>query len=121
MRIRARHYRTAQRLDIACEHGAICSIGPAADEAPPPDVEADWVAPAFCDVQINGCDGHSFNSAQLTIEQVRHVVAVCRRHGIAQLCPTLVTGAFEALVHGLATLNQACDDDADLGRVIAGM
>lgn len=119
MRIRASHYRTAQRLDIVCEDGVIRSI--AAAGAAVPDLDADWVAPAFCDVQINGCDGHSFNSANLTADQVRHVVAVCRQHGIAQLCPTLVTGPFAALTHGLSTLRRACESDADLERAIVGI
>src|SRR4051812_37416257 len=88
MHLRARHYRSEEPLDIVCEGGAIRSVSPAGVSAP--DHQADWVAPAFCDVQINGCDGYSFNSATLTVEQVRHVITVCRRHGIAQLLPTLV-------------------------------
>jgi N-acetylglucosamine-6-phosphate deacetylase len=119
MRLRARHYRTGEHIDVVCEGGTIHSVHAAG--ADPADVEADWIAPAFCDVQINGCDGHSFNSENLALEQVRHVVTVCRQHGIAQLCPTLVTGPFAALAHGLATLRQACEGDADLGRAIAGI
>ncbi len=119
MRVRARHYRTGQALDITCVDGVIRSVAAAADVAA--DLEADWVAPAFCDVQINGCDGISFNSATLTAEQVRHVVTVCRRHGIAQLCPTLVTAPFASLAHGLATLRQACDEDAELARAVPGI
>src|ERR1700730_17292512 len=118
MRLRARHYRTGQHLDVVCERGLICALHPIS--AVRAGLEAEWVAPAFCDVQINGCDGISFNSAHLTAAQVRHVVAVCRRHGIAQLCPTLVTGPFEALAHGLAMLRQVCEDDADLARAIPG-
>ena len=80
-----------------------------------------WIAPAFCDVQINGCDGISFNAETLTLEQIRHVVAVCRKHGIAQFCPTLVTGSFEALLHGFRTIRQACEADAELQRAIVGV
>jgi N-acetylglucosamine-6-phosphate deacetylase len=119
MRLRARHYRTEQPIDITCEHGVISAVEPSGDAAP--DAQADWVAPAFCDVQINGCDGYSFNSATLTVEQVRHVITVCRQHGIAQLCPTLVTAPFTALAHGLATLRRACAQDADLDRAVAGI
>src|SRR5438270_1237862 len=101
MRLRARHYRSAQLLDIVCENGKI-----ARTESPDQqiaDIEAEWVAPAFCDVQINGCDGISFNSETLTFEQIKHVVEVCREHGIAQLCPTLVTASHDALIHGFRT------------------
>src|SRR5579871_3579777 len=120
MRLRGRHFRTGVWLDVTCADGVIRAAAPA-DGAAAPDVQADWIAPAFCDVQINGCDGISFNAPTLTAEQVRHVVAVCRRHGIAQLCPTLVTGPFDALAHGLATVRRACEQDADLARAVAGI
>ena len=119
MRLRARHYRTGELLDITCADGVIRAVDPASGAAP--DVSADWVAPAFCDVQINGSGGHSFNSPDLTIAQVREVVATCRQHGIAQLCPTLVTAPLANLAHGLATLRQACEQDADLARAIVGI
>ena len=80
MRLRARHYATAELVDIVCDEGVIRKVGPPGSERP--DVEAGWVASALFDLQINGCDGYSFNSSDLTIDQVRHVVTVCRRHGI---------------------------------------
>jgi N-acetylglucosamine-6-phosphate deacetylase len=119
MRLRARHYRTQQLLDITCAGGVIRTVAAAAGE--PPELQAEWVAPAFCDIQINGCDGYSFNSPGLTDAQVHHVAQVCRQHGIAQFCPTLVTGPFTALAHGLATLHRACEEDAALARAIAGI
>jgi N-acetylglucosamine-6-phosphate deacetylase len=117
MHLRARHYRTAQSLDIVCAHGKVARV----DAAPTNDTTASWVAPALCDVQINGCDGISFNSETLTREEIRHVVETCRRHGIAQLCPTLITGSFEALMHGFRTIREACAEDADLARAIVGV
>jgi N-acetylglucosamine-6-phosphate deacetylase len=86
----------------------------------PADREAEWIAPALFDLQVNGCDGKSFNSPQLTVDDVRPVVEVCRRHGIGELCPTLVTAASESLAHGFATLRQACEEDDELGRAIVG-
>jgi N-acetylglucosamine-6-phosphate deacetylase len=79
------------------------------------------VAPAFFDLQINGCDGHSFNSEALTPQTVRHVMDVCRRHGIGSLCPTLVTNSFAALAHGMATIRQARAGDAELARAIPAL
>jgi N-acetylglucosamine-6-phosphate deacetylase len=70
-----------------------------------------WIAPALFDLQINGCDNHGFSSEKLTRDSVRHIVDVCRRHGIGGLCPTLVTNSFEALAHGMATLRQAREAD----------
>jgi N-acetylglucosamine-6-phosphate deacetylase len=117
MHFRARHYRTGQLLDLVCEHGKIARIDAVAID----DAAAPWLAPAFCDVQINGSGGISFNSETLTREQIRHVVDVCRRHGIAQLCPTLVTGSFDALMHGFRTIREACDEDPDLAQAIVGI
>src|SRR5262249_34388509 len=117
MRLRARHYHTEELLDIICEQGRIARLQSSAATAP----DAPWVAPAFCDIQINGCDGISFNSESLTSDDIRHVVDVCREHGIAQLMPTVVTGSFDAMMHGLRTIRQACARDAELAQAIVGM
>src|SRR5205823_6489836 len=53
-------------------------------------------------------------------EKVRHVVDVCRRHGVGGLLPTLVTNSAEALLHGFATLRKACEEDAAVGRAVPG-
>src|SRR6516225_5420815 len=102
MLIRAHHYATGQLVDLTWTGGCVESVG--VPGAIRPDLTADWIAPAFFDLQINGCGGHSFSSAALTPDDVRLVVDVCRQHGIAGLCPTLVTHSFEVLAHGFATL-----------------
>src|SRR5262249_39935322 len=107
MRIHARHYSTGVPVELLCEQGRIYSAGPQSQT--PPDYKAEWVAPALFDLQINGCHGHSFNSEQLTVDNVRHVVTVCRQHGIGGLCPTVVTNALPALLHGLSTTRRACE------------
>jgi N-acetylglucosamine-6-phosphate deacetylase len=122
LRIRARHYATGERVDLVCRDGAIASIEPVGDtgvvEA---NLQGDWVAPALFDLQVNGCDHRSFNSPHLTTDDVRHVVRVCCRHGIAGLCPTLVTNSHEALAHGFRTLAQACDSDAEVARAVPAL
>jgi N-acetylglucosamine-6-phosphate deacetylase len=115
MRIRARHYATGQRVDVTC-NGTITSIEPAGTA--PVDRESGWIAPALFDLQINGCDGHGFSSDRLNIESARHVVDVCRKHGIGGLCPTLVTNSFEALAHGMSVLRQACESDPAIARAV---
>lgn len=116
MRLRARHYATAQPVEIVWDNGRILSLGaPTAERA---DLEAGWVAPALFDLQINGCDGRSFSSHTLDTDAVRHVIEACRAHGIAALCPTLVTNNFEALAHGLATVGRACETDPEVARAV---
>jgi N-acetylglucosamine-6-phosphate deacetylase len=116
MQFRAHHYSTGERIDLLCEKGRIASLTPADKGAA--DVEAGWVAPALFDLQINGCDGISFNSPRLTDDDIRRVVQVCRRHGIGALCPTLVTNAHEALIHGFTTLRRACENDTALAHAL---
>jgi N-acetylglucosamine-6-phosphate deacetylase len=116
MRIRARHYATGNPTDLLIENGRISSVGPCNTTAP--NLEAGWVAPALFDLQINGCDGYSFNSERLTIDSIRHVAEVCRRHGIGAFCPTLVTNSFEALQHGMTTIRRACETESHLDRAL---
>ncbi|HXG12991.1 MAG TPA: N-acetylglucosamine-6-phosphate deacetylase [Gemmataceae bacterium] len=114
MLLHARHYATDEPVEIRCEGDRIASIVP----SPQPARPSVWVAPALFDLQINGCDGYSFNSERLTTETVRHVVMVCRQHGIGGLCPTLVTNSFAALAHGMATIRRACETDAEVARAV---
>jgi N-acetylglucosamine-6-phosphate deacetylase len=116
MRLRARHFATGERIEVVHQDGHIRSVGPPGPERP--DREAGWIAPGFFDLQVNGCDGHSFNSERLTADSVRHVVDVCRQHGIVGLCPTLVTNHFVALAHGLETLRRARESDAEVARAV---
>jgi N-acetylglucosamine-6-phosphate deacetylase len=116
MLIRARHYATAEPVDVRCDRGRVVSVeGPSAGR---PDREAGWVAPALFDLQINGGLGHAFSSEHLSADAVRHVVGVCRRHGIGGLCPTLITNTSEALAHGMSVLRRACEADPALAEAM---
>jgi N-acetylglucosamine-6-phosphate deacetylase len=115
MRIYARHYATGRPIELTVAAGQIVAIGEPAGTA---DLTADWVAPSFFDIQVNGCLGISFNSERLTAADVRRVVETCRRHGTGGFCPTLITASSEALTHGFATLARLCDSDAELARTI---
>jgi N-acetylglucosamine-6-phosphate deacetylase len=119
LRLRARHYATGQRVDLVCEQGRIVRLDSAGESSV--DIEAGWVAPALFDLQINGCAGISFNAPHLSVDDIRRVVAVCRRHGIAAFYPTLITHSREALLHSFATIHRACTADADLARAVPGL
>ncbi|MBI3407419.1 MAG: amidohydrolase family protein [Planctomycetes bacterium] len=116
MRIRAVHYATGTPIDLLVEGGNIQAV-----ENPNlsrPDLESGWVAPALFDLQINGCDGFSFNSPNLTREHIHHIAGLCRRHGIGAFCPTLITNSADALRHAFATLAQACAESPELARAL---
>jgi N-acetylglucosamine-6-phosphate deacetylase len=116
MRIHARHYATGVPTEFLCDRSVLASLSPPSGSLA--DLAAGWVAPAFFDLQINGCDGYSFNSERLTPESIRHVAGVCHRHGISGFCPTLITNSFSALAHGFATLRRACEIDAELAEAM---
>src|SRR5438477_8601817 len=102
MLLHARHYATGQPLAITIDGGRITAVGP--PTAALPDRTADWVAPSFFDLQVNGCHGVSFNAETLTADDVRRVAGVVRAHGAGGFCPTLITNSFEAIAHGFRTL-----------------
>lgn len=110
MRLRGRHYRTTDLIDVLCDGGRIASVEPASSVAA--DATAEWIAPALFDLQVNGGGGIAFGSPSLTTDEVHRVVELCRSHGISGLCPTLITGSFEDLHHGFATLSRAGLEDA---------
>jgi N-acetylglucosamine-6-phosphate deacetylase len=116
MLIRTRHFATQEPIDITIDGSRITSVESQTGRAA--DATADWVAPSFFDIQVNGCRGISFNSDTLTTEEIRCVADVCRSHGAGGFCPTLITGSAAALAHGFATLARACEADAELGRTI---
>jgi len=114
MDLHAKRYDTGEPLAIRIENGVIVSVA-ASDRTP-----TTWVSPSFFDPQINGCLGIAFNSPKLRPDDVRTVADECQAHGIGGFFPTLITGSFEDLRHGFATLTRAVDADAELSRRLPG-
>lgn len=118
MRLAARHYRTEVPILVECHEGRIAAIREVTLPSAEPALTAEYIAPALFDLQINGCQGKAFNSPHLTRADVRQIVTECQSHGIAGLCPTLITGSYEALLHGFTTLTQAAIADPEIDRAI---
>jgi N-acetylglucosamine-6-phosphate deacetylase len=119
MLVFARHYATGRSIALTIGGDRIASVAdPVGAEGRRAGWFADWVAPSFFDIQVNGCHGVSFNSDRLAAGDVRQVVETCRSHGTGGFCPTLITGSAEALTHGFATLARLCDAEPDLARAM---
>lgn len=114
MRFTARHYATEEPIAVEVTDGRVTYLGPGSEPAD------GWVAPSFCDVQINGCLGVGFNSPALTPDGARTVADECRRHGVGRFCPTVITDSFESIHRAFATLAAALDTDSELARRIPG-
>jgi N-acetylglucosamine-6-phosphate deacetylase len=119
MLLRGRHYATGQMVEVACQGGTVCSLGPPG--AGPADYEAGWLAPALFDLQINGCGGVGFAAPGLDAGKIWDMVRLLRRHGIGSFCPTLITNSHEAILAGCRALRLACDKDAKLAEALAAI
>lgn len=79
-----------------------------------------WIAPALCDLQVNGYAGTWFSSRDLTVETARDAIISHVRHGVSQLLPTLITASEETLLHSFRTLEQARSRDPALQHAVPG-
>ncbi len=118
MRIRGRHYASGDTVDVVCAKGRIADVDELFGARQTPDVEAGWVAPALFDLQINGCNGRSFNSASLCADDVRHVVNACRDRGIAAFCPTFITNTADSLTRSLSTVARCCEAEEAIAAAL---
>ena len=116
MLIHAHHYQTGEPVAITIESGRIVAVGSLTHSKP--DTVADWIAPSFFDIQVNGALGISFNSPTLTTDEVHRIADKVRSHGVGGFCPTLYTTDSAAFEHGFRTLAQACNEDAALNRLM---
>lgn len=116
MLIHAKHWETHVAVAVSMERDRIVSIGEPAEESA--DLVADWIAPSFFDIQVNGAQGISFNSPKLTVEDVHRIAEIVATRGTGGFCPTLVTTDHAAFLHGFRTLASACEADRELNERI---
>jgi N-acetylglucosamine-6-phosphate deacetylase len=78
-----------------------------------------YVAPGLIDNQVNGYDGVTFSSDELTLEGVRRATRALWKDGVTTFLPTLTTNSHETLLHAFSILASAADD-AEIGPSIPG-
>jgi N-acetylglucosamine-6-phosphate deacetylase len=115
VQIDARHWETGRPVSVWLAHGTVAGFGPAADRADLP-----WVAPSFCDLQVNGGLGVGFNDPDLTAAGVRAVADECRRRGCGRFLPTVITDHPDAIERSLRTLAAAVAGDPALAAMVPG-
>ncbi len=103
LRLQGRHYATGIPLSLECADGLIRHVATQQEQHSALSSE-DWIAPAFFDLQINGCGGYSFTSQELSSDHIAKIIVTCRQHGIGSFCPTVVTSSAEVMMHSLRTL-----------------
>ncbi len=124
MRVCGRRLDTQEIETVTIIDGRITAIDPGADGADfgGPD---DWLAPGFCDIQINGYAGKDFNhsvwgqdgGAGAALYDLRPILAAT---GTALFCPTVTTNSADAIGKSFTAMASALDADPELERSVPG-
>ncbi|MFO0974755.1 MAG: amidohydrolase family protein [Planctomycetaceae bacterium] len=114
--LEARRWDNGQAVRIRMLNGKIVSI--LASESS--DADLPFVGPGLYDIQLNGYRGIWFSSETLTEDHVEQVIVDFAQNGITRCLPTLITNSFDAIAHGLHTIQNACRRSAIVRHVVAG-
>jgi N-acetylglucosamine-6-phosphate deacetylase len=123
----ARHFASGEWVRLYVQGSKIAGVEP----APEPETFAhssaaektgeDWVGPAFWDIQFNGRWGVSFSDPNLTSDQAAEIIRAQGPLGSARVCPTLITAARDAFLHGLRAIARACAFDREVAAIVVGI
>ncbi len=80
---------------------------------------AGYLAPGFIDLQVNGFAGVDFNAPTTSHEEIARSIRALFATGVTRFCPTLITGAPEAVTAALRNL-AAARERLPEGAAIAG-
>ncbi len=116
MRIRGRHYRTMESVEIEVKDGCIQRV----TSSPEPGREQPIVGPGLIDLQINGFGGVDFNQ-NLTADRVRSVVKELWTEGVTTSYPTIITNGDTAIGEAAAAVCEACSSDPTAAAGIGGI
>jgi N-acetylglucosamine-6-phosphate deacetylase len=115
-----RHYRTGEPLvlDGIGENPSL--RGASAAETGSAAQTDYWIAPALCDIQVNGFCGVDYTAADLTAEKIAFVARELAKHGITRHCPTILTADPRVACASLRILARACEDDPKIAAALPG-
>jgi len=114
--ISAWHFATRQPVRVRWAGGVITHLD-AATIPPPPGI---WLAPALCDVQVNGYAGVDFQQDHLTAADLLRAARGLRDAGCAKFLLTLTTDDWSRLTERLRRLRSVRTQSAELQSAIAG-
>ena len=110
------HFATRQPVRVRWAGGLITQLEPA-PAPPPPDV---WIAPALCDLQINGYAGVDFQQDDLNADDLLGATHGLRAAGCAKFLLTLITDDWARLTARLRRLRAVRAQSAELQSAIMG-
>jgi N-acetylglucosamine-6-phosphate deacetylase len=103
-------------IRIAVENAAIASI-----DRPDETSGAEWIAPGWLDLQVNGYDGHDPNAADASPDTTRAMVESLWRTGVTGACVTICTEAEAHILHALGAIAAACEADPLVAATVVGI
>ncbi|GIX02668.1 MAG: N-acetylglucosamine-6-phosphate deacetylase [Thermogutta sp.] len=80
-----------------------------------------WIAPALCDIQVNGYGGHDFTAPDVSPEDVWAVAEKMFATGVTRFLPTVTTHSREVMIHAVRTIAQAVNEYPPLVDAIPGI
>jgi N-acetylglucosamine-6-phosphate deacetylase len=72
-----------------------------------PADNAEWIAPGFVDLQVNGFAGVDYNSPAAPLAQIRRSIRAMFSTGVTRFFPTVITGSPDDMLAALKNLAQA--------------
>ena len=105
---------TGRAVIVEWHNGKITSIESAG--AP----TARWIAPALCDIQVNGYAGVDFQSDTTTVDDLQLAAAKLLEAGCAQILLTLVTDEWSALTARFRRMRELRDSSPVLRAAFPG-
>ncbi len=79
-----------------------------------------WIAPALCDIQVNGFAGVDFQSDTTTVDDLQKAAAKLLEAGCAQTLLTLCTDEWGALTHRFRRIRELRDSSPALRAAFPG-
>ena len=90
-------------IEIQCDGEAIAEVRPAIERP------ANWIAPGWVDIQVNGFAGVDYNSPNTSHDEIARSVQVLYSAGVTRFYPTVITGGPDVMVGALRNLARAKD------------
>lgn len=86
-----------------------------------PAPTADWIAPGWLDIQVNGFEGHDPNAAGAGAKATTDMVRALWCRGVTGVCPTICTESEEHIVSSLRAIDDACRADRLIAASVLGI
>src|SRR5580658_4309686 len=114
MKCKGRDPSTGRTIELEFDRAILSAVAGSARSR-----EAEYIAPGFIDLQVNGCAGVDYNSATEPIEKIGESIRALHSTGVTRLFPTVITGAPEEMLGALRNLARA-KETLEEGIYIAG-